>query len=62
MKKTLYMKVTNDEYELPVAVADSQRELARMLGISNTVISHAIGMVKHGVLKNSTYKIVEIDE
>ena len=30
----LYMAVTNDEYELPVAVADSKTELANMTGIS----------------------------
>lgn len=30
----LYLAVTNDEYELPVAVADSKSELARMTGIS----------------------------
>ena len=29
---TLYLKVTKDKYELPVAVADSKKELARMLG------------------------------
>ena len=30
---TLYMKVTRDEYELPVAVAETKAELARMLGV-----------------------------
>jgi hypothetical protein len=29
---TLYLKVTKDKYELPVAVADSKAELADMLG------------------------------
>ena len=31
---TLYLKTTNDELDLPVAVADSGRELANMLGVS----------------------------
>ena len=29
----LYMKVTRDKYELPVAIADSAAELARILGV-----------------------------
>lgn len=37
---TLYMKVTNDKYELPVAVADTGRELAEMVGTTkNTIFS-----------------------
>ena len=32
-KNKLYMKVTNDEYELPLAVADSIADLARMTGV-----------------------------
>lgn len=35
---TLYMEVTQDEYELPLAVASSVRELARMLGKNRTTI------------------------
>ncbi len=31
-KKAIYMEVTLDEYELPVAVADSMSELDRMPG------------------------------
>ena len=31
---TIYMKTTNDELDLPVAVADSGAELVRMLGLS----------------------------
>lgn len=40
----LYMKVTSDVYELPVAVAGSPRELAEMLGESvnavRSIFSH----------------------
>lgn len=32
----LIMAVTNDELELPVAVADSKAELARMTGIATS--------------------------
>ena len=34
MKQSIYMKVTNDQYELPVALADTPEELATMLGYS----------------------------
>lgn len=39
---TLYMEVTDDEYELPVAVADSARELSRMRGVDKHTVSSAI--------------------
>ena len=29
---TLYIRTTADKYELPIAVADSPKELAQMLG------------------------------
>lgn len=34
MLKKLYMKCTNDIYELPIAVADSPTELGMMVGMS----------------------------
>lgn len=38
----LYLVVTPDKYELPVAVADSLDELANMTGIPKSNISYAI--------------------
>lgn len=35
----VYMQVTQDKYELPVAVADSIAELSKMTGKSATTIS-----------------------
>jgi len=35
---TLWLKVTNDKYELPLAVADTKRELAEMLGLKKISI------------------------
>lgn len=32
---TLWLKVTNDKYELPLAVADTKKELAKMLGLKS---------------------------
>lgn len=37
--KFLYMEVTRDKYELPVAVADSPAELAKMVGVTANRIS-----------------------
>ena len=45
---TLYMKTTVDEYELPVAIADSPGELARMLGTNANVVSSSISHKRPG--------------
>lgn len=36
--ETMWMKVTKDKYELPLAVADTAGQLARLLGISQETI------------------------
>lgn len=38
----LYMKVTKDEYQLPLAVADSAQELAAMVGASTNTVQSCI--------------------
>lgn len=46
----LYMAVTADKYELPLAVADSSRELAEIMGVSPSCVFHKIektARVKH---------------
>lgn len=40
----LYLKVTKDKYELPIAVAESPRELAKMTGDDAKSISKYIWM------------------
>lgn len=43
--RKLYLATTPDKYELPIAVSDTPKELARMMGVSKggilSVISHA---------------------
>ena len=39
---TIFMKVTHDEYVLPVAVADSKSELAHMVGVTPSSVWHAL--------------------
>ena len=57
---TLYMKVTKDKYELPVAVAETKEELARMLGIKRDHVRSAFSHAKK--YKNPTYVEVEVDD
>ena len=59
---TLWMKVSDDKYELPEAVADSVNELAEMLHISPMTIYGCINKLKHGKIKYTTYKRIEVDE
>lgn len=47
----LYMRTTMDEYELPVAVAENARELARMIGTSEDVVFSSISHKKRGWYK-----------
>lgn len=53
---TLYMRVTNDEYELPVAVADTAKELAIMTGTNLNVVYSSISKGR------KTYKKVEVED
>ena len=58
----LYLAVSPDRYGLPIAVADSARELERMLGLGRgTVVSH-ISKVRHGTLRKQKYLKIEIDD
>lgn len=42
--KYLYMVTTHDKYELPIAVADSVKELSMMTGIPSSTISISISL------------------
>lgn len=48
---SLYIKTTHDEYELPVAVAGSALELARMLNTSTNVVYSNISKKRKGWYK-----------
>lgn len=57
----LWMEVTQDKYELPVAVAESKKELAEMRGIKPKTIQNAIMRAKsHGW--QCKYKKVYVEE
>lgn len=57
----LYLKVTTDEYELPLAVAGSVRELAKMCDVRIDTIYSSMSHFKHGQIVTSPYRKVEID-
>ena len=58
---TLYIKVTSDEYELPLAVGDTVRELANMLGVKSDSIYSQMSHSKHNGYFCS-YQKVEVDD
>lgn len=54
--KKIYMKVTDDEYELPLAVADSPAELARIVGVTANSVSCQLSLGRGG------YRVIEVEE
>lgn len=58
----IWMEITKDEYELPIVVADSRKELAEMVGVEPSYISSHIGHYKRGRLKKPRFIVVEIEE
>lgn len=57
--KAVYMIVTNDDYELPVAVFDTRQEVADYLHISVAAVSNRM---YRGVKKKDTEKIMSVSE
>ena len=47
----IYMKVSNDKYELPEAIADSPKELGEILGRSRRSINAAISHKEKTVVR-----------
>lgn len=61
MDKHLWMAVTPDELELPMAVADTARELTAMLGLKGNMVAKIYCLHNKGKFKNSyKYKIVKV--
>lgn len=57
----LYIMVTRDKYELPLAVADTAAELASMVGVTTNAVLSGISKTRKGKLKKSRYIRVEVD-
>lgn len=60
--REVYMMVTRDSLELPLAVANTINELAFITGKDEGVIRSAISRVETGHSKKSIYVRVLIDE
>ena len=58
----LYLKTTTDEYELPLAVAESVRELAELTGIPERSMASIISRVRKGRSDTKCYHIVEVED
>lgn len=58
---TLWMKVTLDEYELPIAVVTSSRELARCVGVSDSTVAAVLSNAKRRGGR-CCYVKVEVDD
>lgn len=58
----IWLKVTKDKYEFPVAIGNSAADLARKIGQHpNTIISTYYKWT-HGVLKTCPYRKVEEED
>lgn len=58
--KYLFVATTKDKYELPIAVADSTKELAELLGMEHKTVS--MYMCKSNSHRSGFYKICVEDE
>lgn len=60
----LWMAVTADKYELPLAVEDTQEKLARRLGITKGGVGKIAYLSKRGRygVRNAKYRIYGVEE
>ncbi len=58
----VFMWVTDDRYELPLAVADSLGELAEIVGSSSAKVGATIRKARQRGTRHSKYVEVFIDE
>ena len=56
------MMVTEDKYELPLVVADSLSELARLTGTDSHTIASAISHHNMGMINKTKWRRIEIEE
>ena len=61
MKKYLYLLVSRDEYELPIAVSESPTEIAKCAGTTPDTVVSSAGKVEKGYIKKSIFRRVPMD-
>ena len=57
----VWLLITTDKYELPLAIADTAVELAGMLGVSPHSVSSYYSKYTTGKQKNCKYRKVKIN-
>ena len=62
MSKLVWAKVTLDEYELPVAIADTAVELAKMTHAPLGTIYTEWYCYRKGLVKKTPWRKIEIDD
>lgn len=62
MQKYLWMAVTADEYELPIAVADTAKALGEMLGVGKSNIENCAWRERSGSISGRRIRKVPVSE
>jgi len=60
MGRTVYMRISSDKYELPMAVTDTVTELSQLTGQSQHCINSIVSRTRQG--KKGSVIQVEIDD
>lgn len=58
-KKYLWIAVEADEYELPIAVADTAEELANHFGVKQTTVFNCVMRGRNG--RENGYKYIRVE-
>jgi hypothetical protein len=58
----VWMKISKDKYELPIAVANTAQELAKICKVNVNCIISTVSKTKKGIYKNPSYIKVEIED
>ena len=58
----IYMRVSDDEYRLPIAWGETYRELAGLLGLSRDTVKNSFMRLRSGRVKDSLYVEVDIGD
>lgn len=62
MAKVIWMEVTRDALSLPLAIADSAKELSEMRGVPTKRIQEMVWRWNRGLVKQPRFVSVEIEE
>ena len=58
----VWMMISKDKYELPIAVADTASELAKIVGKTKNHIQSEVSHYEHGRLKRPRFVRVRLED